>query len=297
MLSAFWNWFVIILTVGSVLGCWWLLNWTKGISGREGNEVGSTGHVWDNDLEELNNPLPRWWLYLFHITIVFSIVYLALFPGLGNVKGVLGWTQLEQYEGEMAVANAAKQNVYAVYETMSPQQLLASEEALGIGRRVFANNCAMCHGSDARGAQGFPNLTDDEWLYGSDFDTILTSITQGRNGNMPPLAAALGDNLPNVVAYVQSLSGQSVDTAMAEAGKPLFEGICSACHGLDGTGNQAMGAPNLANDSWLYGGDAETITQTLTHGRQGAMPAHADILDKDQRRLVAAYVMSLSQGN
>lgn len=297
MLSAFWNWFVIILTVGSVLGCWWLLNWTKGISGREGNEVGSTGHVWDNDLEELNNPLPRWWLYLFHITIVFSIVYLALFPGLGNVQGFLGWTQLAQYEGEMAIANAAKQDVYAAYETMSPEQLLANEEAMGIGRRVFANNCAMCHGSDARGAQGFPNLTDDEWLYGGDFDTILTSVTQGRNGNMPPLAAALGDNLPSVVAYVQSLSGQAVDATLAEAGKPLFEGICSACHGLDGTGNQAMGAPNLANASWLYGGDAETITQTITLGRQGAMPAHADILDKDQRRLVAAYVMSLSEGN
>lgn len=298
MLSAFWNGFVIILTIASVLGCWWLLNWTKGISDREGDEVGTTGHVWDEDLEELNNPLPRWWLYLFHITIVFTLVYLVLFPGLGNVKGFLGWTQLSQYEAEMAVAQVAKADVYAEFAGMSPEQLLQSEEALGIGRRVFANNCAMCHGSDGRGAKGFPNLTDDEWQWGEGYDAIMTALLQGRQANMPPLAAALGeDGLPQVVAYVQSLSGQAVDADLAAAGQSRYQMLCVACHGPDGTGNPMLGAPNLANDIWLYGGDAESITETIVQGRNGNMPSHADILDKDQRRMVAAYVLSLPQGN
>jgi cytochrome c oxidase cbb3-type subunit 3 len=295
MLSAFWNWFVIILTALTILGCWWLLNWTKGISNRQGDEIGSTGHVWDEDLEELNNPLPRWWLYLFHITIIFTLVYLAFYPGLGNVPGVLGWTQLSQYEAEMAVAQVAQQDVYEQFQDMSPEQLLESAEALGIGRRVFANNCAMCHGSDGRGAPGFPNLTDDDWQWGGGFDAIMTALKQGRQAVMPPLASALGeDGVPRVVAYVQQLAGQSVDVELAEAGQAQFQMLCSACHGMDGTGNPALGAPNLSNGIWLYGGDAETITQTLTLGRNGNMPSHADILDKDQRRLVAAYVLSLS---
>lgn len=295
MLSAFWNWFVIILTVLSILGCWWLLNWTKGISNREGDDVGTTGHVWDEDLEELNNPLPRWWLYLFYLTIAFSILYLAMFPGLGNVKGFLGWTQLSQYEAEVAVSQVAKQNVYAVFQDMTPEQLMQNEEALGIGRRLFANNCAMCHGSDARGAVGFPNLTDSEWQWGPGYDAIMTALKQGRQANMPPLAAALGDEgLPQVVAYVQQLSGQSVDAELAAAGQSRFQTVCMACHGMDGTGNPMLGAPNLTNDIWLYGGDAETITQTIMTGRTGNMPSHADILDPEQRRMVAAYVLSLS---
>lgn len=297
MLSAFWNGFVIILTIGSVLGCWWLLMWTKGVSGRDDDQVGTTGHVWDHDLEELNNPLPRWWLMLFHITIIFSLVYMVLYPGLGNVQGVLGWTQLSQYDKEMAVADAAQQDVYAAFTDMTPEQLMASDEAMGIGRRLFANNCAMCHGSDGRGAVGFPNLTDNEWQWGAGYDNILVALKQGRQANMPPLGAALGeDGLEQVVAYVQSLSGQSVDAELAAAGEARFA-VCIACHGVDGKGNPLLGAPDLTNDIWLYGGDADTITETITLGRNGAMPSHADILDQEQRRMVAAYVLSLSQGN
>jgi len=294
MLSSFWHWFVIILTVVSVLGCWWLLQWTKGISERT-DEVGTTGHVWDEDLKELNNPLPRWWLYLFHITIVFTIVYLVLFPGLGNLEGVLGWSQAGRYDKEMAAAKDVQEDVYARFREMGPNELTADAEALGIGRRLFANNCAMCHGSDGRGAPGFPNLADDDWLYGGDFETVLASVTQGRSGAMPPMAAALGeDGLEEVVAYVRQLSGQPADAEEASEGRELFSTICAACHGMDGTGNQALGAPNLADEIWLYGGDEETITQTITEGRAGNMPAHADLLERDQRRLVAAYVLSLS---
>ncbi|NIP18207.1 MAG: cytochrome-c oxidase, cbb3-type subunit III, partial [Xanthomonadales bacterium] len=268
MLSSFWNWYVIILTVASVLGCWWLLQWTKGISNREGDDVGTTGHTWDEDLEELNNPLPRWWLYLFHITIIFTLVYLVMYPGLGNVRGLLDWTQVGQYEDEMALAKTAQEDVYAQYRDLDPAALAADAEAMGIGRRIFANNCAMCHGSDGRGAPGFPNLTDDDWLYGNDFNVVLASVTQGRSGSMPPLAGALGvDGVQEVVAYVQQLSGQEADADLATAGEQRFALVCAACHGMDGTGNQALGAPNLTDDIWLYGGDTESITITIKEGR------------------------------
>lgn len=295
MLSSFWHWFVIILTLVSVFGCWWLLQWTKGISDREEGEVGDTGHIWDEDLQELNNPLPRWWLYLFHITIVFTLVYLILFPGLGNVQGILGWTQIGQYDEEMIVARGQQEDVYAVYREMSADELMSDPEAIGIGRRLFANNCAMCHGSDGRGAPGFPNLTDNDWLYGGDMDTILATLRQGRQGNMPPLASALGEGgLPEVVAYVQQLSGQAADAELASKGQTQFNMVCAACHGMDGTGNQMLGAPNLTDDIWLYGGDAESITLTITAGRSANMPSQADLLDEDQRRMVANYVLSLS---
>lgn len=295
MLSSFWNWFVIILTVGSILGCWWLLHWTKGISGRKDGQIGNTGHVWDENLVELNAPLPRWWLHLFNITIVFALVYMAIFPGLGNLPGVLDWTQVKRYEAEVAKAEQAQQAVYARFSTMSPEQLMADPEAVGIGQRLFANNCAMCHGSDGRGAPGFPNLADADWLYGNSWDQVSATIRDGRNGAMPALGAVLGDEgTLNVAAYVQSLSGQEVNASQAAAGKAQFDTLCSACHGLDGRGNQALGAPNLTDDIWLYGGTQEIIAATITNGRNGMMPAHKQLLSEDRQRMLAAYVLSLS---
>lgn len=295
MLNAFWNGFVIVLTLASVFGCWWLLQWTKGISNRDGG-IGTTGHTWDEDLEELNNPLPRWWLYLFHLTIVFTLVYFVLFPALGNFGGVLGWTQIGRYEKEMAAASEARGEVYAQFEGLTPAELQANEEALGIGRRLFANHCAMCHGSDARGGAGFPNLTDDDWHYGGDFDAIQTSIAQGRSGMMPALGAALGEGgVDEVIAYLQSLSGEADQPELVEAGSQKFMSFCAACHGPDAGGNPALGAPNLADDTWLYGGSAEVLAETINQGRSGMMPAHADLLDAEQIRLLAVYVQSLSQ--
>jgi cytochrome c oxidase cbb3-type subunit 3 len=295
MLNSFWNWFVIIITVVSILACWWLLQWTKGISNREGEEIGTTGHTWDEDLVELNSPLPRWWLILFHLTIVFSLVYLVLYPGLGNMKGILGWTQLGQYETEMAGARAQQQEIFAKFADMAPADLIADPEALDTGRRLFGNNCAMCHGSDGRGAPGFPNLADDDWTWGGEYDQILTSITAGRQGAMPPWGPVLGeDGVKEVTAYVQQLAGQSADPDLAAAGKARYATVCVACHGPDGTGNPMLGAPNLTNDIWLYGGSAEAIAETLTHGRNGNMPAHEDLMSEERRRLVAAYVASLS---
>ena len=298
MLTSFWHWYVIIITVGTVLGCFWLLQWTKGVSNRdeEGDGTGTTGHVWDEDLVELNNPLPRWWLQLFYGTIVFAFIYLALFGGLGNIGGVLGWSQEGQYEAEMKTATEAQEVIFARYRQMDNETLIADAEANATGQRLFANSCAMCHGSDGRGARSFPNLTDDDWLYGGSFDTIMQTLENGRAGAMPVMVAGLDDKaIGELVVYVQSMSGQKADPGMAANGKKNFDMLCVACHGADGSGNQALGSPRLNDEIWLYGGEPETIRKTLTEGRNGNMPAHKDLLSEDRRRLITAYVLSLSE--
>jgi len=298
MLTSFWHWWVIIITVGTILACFWLLQWTKGISNRdeEGDGTGTTGHVWDEDLVELNNPLPRWWLQLFYITIAFAFIYLALFGGLGNIPGFLGWSQEGQYEAEVKAATEAQEVIFARYRQLDNEALMADAEANGTGQRLFANSCAMCHGSDARGARSFPNLTDNDWLYGGSFDTVMQSIAEGRRGAMPVMVGGLDDNgINDLVAYVQSMSDQDVDAGMAAEGKKSFDMLCVACHGVDGSGNQALGAPRLNDDIWLYGGEAETIKKTVTEGRNGNMPVHKNLLSEDRRRLIAAYVLSLSK--
>ena len=295
MLNSFWNWFVIIISVASILGCWWLLHWTKGVSDRSGDDVGSTGHVWDEDLKELNTPLPRWWLHLFNITIIFALIYLALFPGLGNFAGVLDWTQTGQYQEEMAAAEAAQEAVYARYRGMEPDALRADSAAMGTAGRLFQQNCAMCHGSDGRGATGFPNLADDDWQWGGSFEQLLVTLENGRQAAMPPFAPVLGeDGTKEVIAYVRQMAGLDADAQLASAGQSRFQTICMACHGMDGKGNQALGAPNLTDDIWLYGSDAEDIEYGLRNGRNGMMPAFGETLSEERRSLLAAYVQSLS---
>ncbi len=296
MLTAFWHWFVVVVAVMSILACWWLLHWTKGVSNRKGSEVGSTGHVWDEDLVELNAPLPRWWLHLFNITIVFSFVYLALYPGLGNVAGVLGWSQETQLQEELARAEARQEAIFAPFRALPPEELVANEEAVAIGRRLFGNYCAMCHGSDGRGAPGFPNLADDDWLYGGAWEQVTASIRSGRMGVMPPWGDALGEEgVRDVVAYVQQMSGQKADPGMAADGKQHYDTLCVACHGPDGSGNVLLGAPDLTDDAWLYGGTPAAIATSIVAGRTGNMPAHEELLSEDRRRFVAAYVLSLSR--
>lgn len=296
MLNSFWNGFAILITIASILGCWWLLHWTKGISNRSGDDVGSTGHVWDEDLTELNTPLPRWWLHLFNITIVFALVYLALYPGLGNFAGFLGWSQENQYEQEMQAAEAAQEVIFARYGDMGPDALMADAEAMATAGRLFRQNCAMCHGSDGRGASGFPNLADDDWQWGGSFADIMTALENGRIAAMPPMAPVLGeDGVNEVIQYVLSLSGQPADATLASAGQARFQTVCMACHGMDGKGNPLLGAPNLTDDTWLYGtGSAEDIEHSLRKGRNGQMPAFGDTLTEERRKLLSAYVMGLS---
>jgi len=295
-MPAFWNWFIIILTVVFIAGCIWLISWSARQSPKDLAEDAKMGHIWDGDLEELNRPAPRWWLYLFYVTIVFGVVYLVAYPGLGDFKGVLGWSQHGQYEEEMAAATEKYASVFGQFADKSVIELSSDATALEVGKSLFANYCATCHGSDGRGASGFPNLADNDWLYGGDADAIVVSIANGRAGMMPPMGAALGGDagIDNMVTYVRSLSDTSIDATMLEASKALFQPICGACHGPDGKGNPMLGAPNLTDDIWLHGGAPETIRATIVNGRSGQMPAHGELLGEEKVRIVAAYVYSLS---
>ena len=256
----------------------------------------TTGHVWDEDLRELNNPLPRWWMYLFVITIVFAAVYLMLYPGLGSNEGVFRWTSVGQHAAEVEKARAAMEPVYAKFKTEKAPELAQDPAAMAIGERLFANNCAVCHGSDARGSKGFPNLTDNDWLWGGTPEKIEETITAGRQGNMPPMAAAVGsaEDVKNVANYVLSLSGSPHNSVAAALGKPKFV-VCAACHGADGKGNQALGAPNLTDKIWLHGWGEAAIIERVVQGKLNVMPAQAERLSAEQIHVLAAYVWSLSQ--
>lgn len=294
-MSSFWSWFIGIITIANILACFWLIRWTAKPRPNEGAATDTTGHVWDEDLTEYNKPMPRWWLNLFYITIFFSLGYLVLFPGLGNFDGVLGWSQVSAYEEEVKEARAEYAEVYEQYAQTPIPQLAQNASAMATGQRIFANNCAVCHGSDARGASGFPNLADDSWLYGNDPEQIKQSILYGRKGVMPAFGAALGTRgLEEVSAYVFSLNGREAPQAFVQAGADKFQQLCVSCHGQDGKGNNAVGAPNLTDDAWLYGGSLESIKTTLRNGRQGRMPAQKKLLGEERVHVVSAYVYSLS---
>ena len=294
-MSSAWSWFVIILTGLNVLACVWLITWTSRKRTGEASTGDVTGHKWDGDLEEYNNPLPLWWLMLFYLTIIFGIGYLVLFPGMGNYKGMLGWTSEGQYQTEMQMAENRYGDVFAQFAGITPEELVGNEAAIDIGARIFSNNCSVCHGSDGRGARGFPNLTDNDWQWGEGSEAILAALNNGRNAAMAPLGAAIGDEgTDNVAHYVLSLSDSEHDAAKAAAGQAVFTTFCVACHTAAGTGMQALGAPNLTDDIWLYGGEIETIKEGVMNGRFGVMPSQKGILNEDEMQLVTAYVLSLS---
>ena len=294
--SDFWAWYVGIITVVSVIACAVLLYTFSTTKAAEGSQVGTTGHTWDEDLSEWNNPLPRWWMWLFYITIVFGLAYVVLYPGLGNYAGVLGWTSTGQYDDEQKQAAAQYGPIFDKYLQQDIATVAADPAARAIGQRLFLNYCAQCHGSDAGGSKGFPNLRDNDWLYGGEPATIKTTITDGRNGIMPPMGAALGgeDDVKNVAHYVLSLSGRTHDELRAAQGKAKF-GVCAACHQPTGKGNPALGAPNLTDSTWLYGGSEAAIMETISRGRNNTMPAHKAFLDDGKIHVLAAYVYSLSQ--
>jgi cytochrome c oxidase cbb3-type subunit 3 len=295
-----WSLFVIILTILNIAACFWLLRWTS--KPRTANEkIGGgadTGHVWDQDLREYNNPLPKWWLWLFYITIAFGLLYLALFPGLGNFAGIKGWTQSNQYAQERAAVEARAEQLLAPLAALPVAELVNNEQAMSTAHNLFQQNCAQCHGSDGGGATGFPSLADADWQWGSDADSVVATIAQGRIAAMPAWGQVLGEpGVDEAVAYVQALSGQPADATLAAAGKVRFEQVCAACHGVDGRGNPLLGAPNLTDGVWLYGGDAATIKATLLNGRNGQMPAWDGKLGEQRIKLLAAYVTKLAAGS
>ena len=294
--SGFWSLFVAGITVVSIVACALLL---MSMSKRKvSTDPEKTSHVWDEDLAEYNNPLPRWWVYLFWITIVFGLGYLVVFPGLGTYKGAAGWTSVAQYQDEMKEAERLYGPIYAKFASVDVKTLSTDPQARAVGEKLFLNYCAQCHASDARGGKGFPNLTDSDWLYGGDPDVIKTTILDGRNGIMPAWGPVLKDEgVKDVANYVRSLSGLSNDAARAERGKASFMTYCVACHGAEGKGNQALGAPNLTDQVWLYGSSEAALIETISRGRNNKMPAHRDFLGEPRVHVLAAYVYGLSHGD
>ncbi len=296
-MSSFWSNYIIILTTLNVVGCLWLIRWASKKRPGDVKDGEVMGHVWDDNLAELNNPMPRWWLWMFYISIIFAVGYTFLYPTLGNIKGSLNWSQTAQYDEEIAQANKKYGPLFAKYAATPIAELAKDKKANAMGQRLFLTYCSTCHGSDAKGARGFPNLTDKDWLYGGAPEVIKTSILNGRGGMMPAMGAALGGakGVDEVVNYVMSLSGRKVDAVKAKAGKAKFATMCAACHQASGKGNTAIGSANLTDNIWLYGGSAGVIKQTITNGRNGHMPAHKNFLGEDKVHLLAAYVYSLSQ--
>jgi len=294
--SGFWNIWITVLSLGNIFACWWLIRWTSKKRPGEAAASETTGHSWDEGtLAEYNNPLPRWWLWMFYLSMIFGLVYLFLYPGLGTYRGYLGWTDQSQYEEEMQAADRKYGPLFAQYAAKPIPELARDAAALKVGERLFVNYCSSCHGSDAGGGPGFPNLRDTDWLYGGDPATLTATILDGRQAAMPAWGPVLGDKGVNeVAAYVLTLSGRDADARLAAAGQKHFATYCAACHGADGKGNQALGAPNLTDSTWLYGGSLGVIKQTITKGRNGHMPAHRDFLGEDKVHLLATYIYSLS---
>ncbi|SMF04209.1 cytochrome c oxidase cbb3-type subunit 3 [Alteromonadaceae bacterium Bs31] len=295
-MSTFWSLWIIVLTlVCLALTCWVLFaNRKVAVRDDEDPENKTTGHVYDG-IEEYDNPLPRWWFYLFVATLIFAAVYLVAFPGMGSFKGVLGWTSAGELTMDQKKAEAIHAESFGVYSKMPIEELIDQPRAMKMGVRMFANNCAVCHGADGGGNFSFPNLTDSDWLYGGSPEQIKHSIAEGRSGQMPAWGPLLGEaNVASVSEYVLKLSGQDGDSALAEQGAAVFQQNCAACHGADGAGNILLGAPNLTDDIWLYDGSREGIQHVVRNGLNNNMPAQKDMLREDKIHLLAAYVYYLS---
>ena len=290
----FWSVYIAAISLIGILGCFLLLML---VARKKVDPTGdnTTGHVWDEDLRELNNPMPKWWMGLFVITVIFGLAYLAAYPGLGAFEGKLGWSQYGAYDKEMEKAKADLEPLYAKFVSMPTEDMAQDSQAMAIGERLFMNNCAQCHGSDARGGKSFPNLADGDWLHGGTPEKIKETISNGRVGLMPPMAAAVGsaEDVRNLAHYVLSLSGSPHDTLKASLGKSKFV-ACAACHGMDGKGNQALGAPNLTDDIWLHGWGESAIVDMVVKGKHNEMPAQKDKLTQAQIAVLASYVWSLS---
>ena len=292
--SSFWSYFISFIVLGGIAGCLAVLFFTSKVK-KMSDTDNTTGHVYDEDIVEMNNPLPKWWMYLFIITCVFGVVYLIMYPGLGVYKGSKKWTSIGQYEEEVEAAKQQIAPIYAKFANMAPEDVAKEPKAMAIGERLFANNCSQCHGSDAKGSKGFPNLTDTDWIHGGSPEKIKETLTHGRRGQMPPMAAAVGtpDDVKNVANYVLSLSNSPHDANRAKLGEPKFA-ACAACHGVGGVGNQAIGAPNLSDNIWLHGYGEAAIIERINLGKINQMPAQGERLTPEQIHVLASYVWRFS---
>ena len=297
-MSDFWSWYVIIIVVLNIVGCGWLLWSNRKMTASEAAKE-TTGHSFDG-IEERNTPLPRWWLICFWATLVFAVIYLALYPGMGNYQGLLGWSSHKQWQEQVEFVEKQTAPLFEQYAAVPADELAGHPEVMQLGARLYATNCSVCHGSDARGAKGYPNLTDDAWLYGGSVEAIKTTLMNGRQGMMPPMAAAVGGSdeaVRDVALYVASLSQPALKEEHPDAierGQQKYA-VCAACHGPEGKGNTMMGAPNLTDDAWLYGSSIADIEYAIRNGRSGMMPAQKDLLSEEKIHVLTAYVYGLSR--
>jgi cytochrome c oxidase cbb3-type subunit 3 len=282
-MSIFWSVWIIVLTLGTLVGLFWLL---FGNRTRPDTEEKTTGHIYDG-IEEYDNPLPAWWFHMFVLSMVFGIGYLVLFPGLGSFKGILNWTQESQWQQENEKINARFDSVLRQYASTPIEILAKDEKARRSGQRLFSSYCATCHGADAGGNTGFPNLRDNDWLWGGTPEKIKETLILGRQAAMPAWKGILNDKQLNDVALWLTSADKP------EAGAQVFATYCTACHGADAHGNPALGAPNLTDNIWLYGGSMGEIKTTLSSGRNGQMPAHAHILSPEKIHVLTAYIYGL----
>lgn len=296
-MTSFWSFWVSFIILGTIFGCLWLLYAVGKSQPSDSETEQTTGHVYDG-IEEYENPMPKWWLYLFVGTCIYSLIYALVYPTLGNFKGIGDWTSVGQWEKEVATAESKYGPMFSEFAAIPLEELAADKEAMKVAQRLYSNNCAVCHGSTARGALGFPNLTDDDWLYGGSPETIKTTIMEGRNGQMP--AKGLNPSMSNsdiqdLTHYLLSFSKRSDDQGAIKRGSEMFQTACAACHGKDAKGSQAAGAPDLTDNVWLYGSTPARIEQTIKHGRAGVMPAQQSKLGEEKVHLLAAYIYSLSK--
>lgn len=301
--NEFWNWYVILIVLISIVACAVFLWVQSQARPADGKTADTTGHVWDETLEEYNNPLPRWWMGLFYITVIFALVYVALYPALGNFPGVFKWTSTGEYRQEVERADEQIKPLFEKYQKMDLRAMASDKEAMEMGARLYQTYCMQCHGATAQGSrdQGYPNLTDGDWQWGGEPEQVVATITDGRIGVMPPYGGnpdAVGGEAgaKELANYVRSLSGLSHNAELAAKGKERYGMVCIACHGPDGKGMQALGAPNLTDKAWLYGSSEAKIVETITHGRTNQMPAWKDFLGEAKIHVLAAYVLSLSAG-
>ncbi|GLP96087.1 cytochrome-c oxidase, cbb3-type subunit III [Paraferrimonas sedimenticola] len=312
-MSVFWSWWIAILTLScigiSVVALYFCLRNNTGV--KEGE---SMGHEFDG-IEELNNPLPKWWTYMFVATIIYGLGYFALYPGLVAFGNSLGWASSEhntiseieggvkpltvvvnQYQAEEDAAQKVFGPIFAAYAEKSVEELAQDPEAIKVGRRLYLQNCALCHGSDAKGAKGFPNIADGNWIWGGSGEEIKTTLMNGRSGMMPPKGGLpiTDEEVPALAEYVISLSGREHDAAKAAEGQKAYMKGCFACHGMDGAGNKLLGAPNLTDNAWTYGGSRKAIEESIINGRAGVMPAWKDVLGEEKVHVISSYVYSLN---
>jgi cytochrome c oxidase cbb3-type subunit 3 len=295
--SGFWGYYIAGVVLLGIVWCLWLIFSQRKWLGARTVTVQDTGHVWDGDLRELNNPVPRWWTVMYVVMCIFGLGYLVLYPGLGTFTGSLGYTSAQEVRQDQAQQDALVKPLYDKFAKLDIPAIAVDMEARVIGQRLFLNNCAQCHGSDAKGSTSFPNLVEGDSLYGRTPEALQASITNGRNGVMPALQAVVDARTAGDIAhYVRSLSGLAYDQIRVIRGKREYLNNCVACHGADGKGNKILGAPNLTDDVWLYGSSEATIVHSILNGRNNRMPAQEHVLTADQIRLLTAWVWGLSGG-